>query len=103
MKVIARFYWNCERMGSIDGLFMCEKDELEKAYGKEVYLGEVLGKHSDIYGPLNPKDVTILTEDQDFIHKVEEIIGLTLSGFNPLEYLKDEEDDENDDGESSDE
>jgi len=95
MNVIAQFYWDCGRMGDVDGLFVTTKEALAKAYGKEVYFGEILGKHSEVAGTLNESDITVLTEDQDFITKFIEIMGDgTLSGYNPLEYLQDETDDE---------
>lgn len=92
MRVIVQFYWDCGRMGEVEGIFTCEKEHLEKAYGKEVYFGEILGKHSEISGELNAEDITILTDDQDFIRKFEEILGAgTVSGYNPLEYISEDE------------
>lgn len=95
MKVIAKFHWDCGRMGEVDGLFVADKADLEAAYGKQVYFGEILGKHSEVYGELGTDAVTILTEDQDFIAKFIEIMGDgTISGYNPLEYLSEEADEE---------
>ena len=97
MKVIARFYWDCGRSGDVEGLFTCEHTDLKQAYGKQVYFGEILGKHSDVSGQLQEKDFTILSEDQDFIEKFEAIVGAgTVSGYNPLDYMgsDDEEYDE---------
>jgi len=95
-KVIAKFHWDCGRMGDVNGLFVADKAVLEAAYGKQVYFGEILGKHSEIYGDLDVGAITILTEDQDFIAKFIEIMGGgKISGYNPLSYLnEDEEDDE---------
>ena len=95
MKVIARFYWDCGRMGDVDGIFTCDKEVLEKSYGKDVYFGEILGKHSDVYGELNEEDITILSDDQEFIKKFEEILGAgTISGYNPLEYISEGEEED---------
>lgn len=95
MKVIAKFYWYCGRMGDLEGLFVTDKAELEGAYGKHVYFGEVLGKHSDISGSLETEDITILSEDQDFIEKFEKIVGGgTISGYNPLEFIYEEDEEE---------
>lgn len=94
-KVIAKFHWDCGRMGDVDGLFIADKSKLESANGEHVYFGEILGKHSEVYGDLDESAITILTEDQDFIAKFIEIMGDgTISGYNPLEYLSDEEDEE---------
>lgn len=97
MKVIARFYWDCGRMGEVDGLFVTTKEALEAAYGREVYFGEILGKHSEVSGTLDPGDITILTEDQDFIAKFIEIIGDdNVSGYNPLDYIEERDEYEDD-------
>ena len=54
---------------------------------KEIYFGEVLGKHSEIFSPLEENDLTVITDDQGFIDKLIEIIGSnTISGYNPLDY-----------------
>lgn len=97
MKVLAQFFWDCGRSGDIDGLFIAEKSEIEAAYGKHVYLGEVLGKYSEVYGYLVEGDITIVSEDPVV---VEVLLNLfedgTISGFNPLEYIESDEDYEED-------
>lgn len=89
MKVIAKFYMDCGRMGSVEGIFTSTKKDLEAAYGKAFYFGEILGKHSEIYGNLDESDIDIITDDQEFVAKFEEIIGSgTVSGYNPLDYME---------------
>lgn len=88
MKVIAKFYWDCGRAGDVAGMFTCTKEELENTYGKTIYFGEILGKHSEVSGELSEEDIQILSDDQEFIAKFEEIVGSgTLSGYNPLEFI----------------
>lgn len=90
MKVIYEFNWDCGRMGALDGIFIAEKADIEALIGNEIYFGEALGKHSDIYGTLDATDLTIKTDDQEFIAKFETIMGTgTISGFNPLDYYDD--------------
>ena len=60
-----KFYWDCGRMGYLDGLFIAEESDLEEAYDKEVYFGEVLGIHSEIYGTLNRDDISLISDDSD--------------------------------------
>lgn len=90
-KVLVRFYWDAGRMGSVEGLFITTKAELNKAYDKYVYFGEILGKHSEVCGTLERSDVEFVSEDQDFIQKLEELLGSDISGYNPLDYIRDEE------------
>lgn len=101
MKAIYEFYWDCGRMGSLEGMFIAEKADVDAVIGKRIYFGEVLGKHSEIYGTLEESDLTIKTEDQDFIDKFIEVMETdgTISGYNPLNYYEateDEEEDEDD-------
>lgn len=97
MKVIVEFFWDCGA-GVVTGLFICDKQDLEKIEGKEVYFGEILGKHSEISGTISADDFVIKTEDQEFIQKFIEIIGDgTISGYNPFDYVDIGEDDMLDD------
>lgn len=100
MKVLAKFFWNCGRSGDIDGLFIAEKSAIESAIGKHIYLGEVLGKYSEVYGDIDQEDITIISEDPIV---VELLLNLfedgTISGFNPLDYIEESDDEDNDESE----
>ena len=72
-------------MGSVRGLFVADEEEVQNALGKEVYFGEILGKHSEIYGTLTEDDLTVITKDPNEVKFVEEKIENW--GYNPLEYL----------------
>lgn len=94
MKKLYSFNWDCGRMGWLAGLFVAEESDVEGAIGKEVYFGEVLGKHSEIYGTLEEKDLAVVSEDQEKIEWLVSLLGNTAYGHNPLEYLTDEAVDE---------
>lgn len=96
MKALYQFYWDCGRMGGVEGLFIAEPSEVRKAIGKKVYFGEILGKHSDIYGTLNEEDFTLKSVEHDFVQKLEDLLGSNLSGYNPLDYIRDDEDEDED-------
>ena len=101
-KLLVQFFWDCGRMGDVDGIFVTTQEELDKAYGKEVYFGEILGKHSEVYGTLEEKDITVLSDDQEFITKFVEIVGENPSGYNPLDYIQfDEEEEEEEEDETN--
>lgn len=86
-----KFYWDCGRMGSVEGLFIASQDEIDKSIGKQVYFGEILGKHSEIYGTLDLEDLEKVDLEESAVLKLKELLGDTLSGYNPLEYISDEE------------
>jgi hypothetical protein len=90
-KNLYSFYWDCGRSGSLDGLFITDPETLEKYIGKDVYFGEVLGKHSEIYGSLDKKDVKLVSDDTEKVLWLYELMGDTVSGFNPIEYISEEE------------
>ena len=85
MKKLYKFYWDCGRQGHVRGIFIAEEEKIKEAIGKQVYLGEILGKHSEVFGSLEEKDLTILTDDEDFIKRFEEL--KCSSGYSPLNYL----------------
>lgn len=88
MKRLYQFFWDCGRMGEVDGLFIAEESEVNSFIGKQVYFGEILGKHSEIYGTLDSDDLTVLSEDQEKIEWLEGIMQCeTISGYNPLAYI----------------
>lgn len=86
MKAIYKFHFDCGRQGMLEGIFVAEKEDVEILVeeGIEVYFGEVLGKHSEIYGPIQDVDLSFVTDSQDAVNVV---LDLDLStGFNPFSY-----------------
>lgn len=91
-KGIYKFYWDCKRQGEVRGVFVAEKKSLDKAMGMHIHFGEILGKHSEVYGKLDPEDITLVTEDPEVI-KLFNQHDLS-SGYNPLHYLRDDDGEE---------
>ncbi len=87
------FYWNCGRVGDVEGVFVSDDETLEKYYGSEVYFGEILGKHSEICGTLDRDDIEVLSDDEEKIEWLVSVTGgdYTISGYNPLSYLSERE------------
>jgi hypothetical protein len=92
MKAIYKFYWDCGRQGYLSGIFVADKNEVENAIGQRLYFGEVLGKHSEVYGELEASDLEMVSDSPSDI-EVFERLDLT-SGRNPLNYLPEEEDED---------
>ena len=76
------FYWDWGRQGDVEGLFKATKEEVEKAIGKEVYFGEILGKHSEVYGTLEEGEIKLISDNP------MEVMNATESGYNPLNYVQ---------------
>jgi len=90
MKAIYKMYFDCGRMGSLDGIFTAEKDAMQKLIesGNEVYFGEVLGKHSDISGPIENSDITMISDDSEHVLLFEKLN--MKCGYNPFDYIEEE-------------
>lgn len=85
-----RFFVDCGRSGYLEGLFVAQPEELNEAYGTTLYFGEVLGKHSEVTVKFDPEDITLISEDKEFVKKLVEIVGVNVSGFNPLSYYNEQ-------------
>lgn len=86
MKAIYKLSADCGRMGTLFGIFVAHSEHVEFLVKEKItiYFGEVLGKHSDIYGEIEENEITKVSEDPNQVKMFEE---LNLScGYNPLEY-----------------
>lgn len=93
MEAIYKLKFNCGRQGELTGIFVAQKAHVEYLIksGIEVYFGEALGKHSEIYGPIEEKDIQMVSDDDQ---DVSRFISLHLkSGRNPFNkiYLNEED------------
>ena len=98
-RFIWKFEWDCGREGSIDGLFVATESEVNKITGKEIYFGEIFGKHSEIFGTIEDGEIEKVDLDSETVEKVALILGETWSGYNPLHYISDDADNEDNDEE----
>lgn len=89
MKKLYKFDADCGRMGSIEGLFITDESSVEKIMGKEVYFNEVLGKHSEICLTMTADILYPVSEDQDLINKLIDVLGDDLCGYNPITFYED--------------
>jgi len=106
-KGLYRFSCDCGRMGDLDGLFVATQEEVDEVIGKEVYFGEVLGKHSEIFGVIEENEITLLTTDPLIVGTMEQYVTYrgAICGYNPVAIYRDaneDYDDTDDDWEDSD-
>lgn len=88
---LVRLSWDSWH-GSICGLFVCTGPELATLMRHgSVYVGDELGKYSEITVPLNDETVSVLTVDQALIARlVAAAGGVTIVGLNPIQRLRDD-------------
>ena len=84
MKAIYKMNVEWGRQGSLEGVFVADVDDVKCLVdnGIEVYFGEALGKHSEVYCNLTECDLT-KTTDNPLAVKIFEENDLE-SGYNPF-------------------
>lgn len=87
MKAIYKLQFSCGRQGTLYGIFVEKVERVEEliASKEEIYFGEVMGKHSEVIGPLDETDIVLITTDETAIAVFEE--HNLETGYNPFDYL----------------
>lgn len=86
-KGIYRLIFSCgSREGDLTGIFVADKEHARILIEEqiEVYFGEVLGKHSDIYGPMSDGELTLVSDSPEDVKMFEDLNLQT--GHNPFHY-----------------
>jgi len=94
MQAIYKLHFDCGRSGTVKGIFIAEKEEIDYIVDTKyrVYFGEVLGKHSEVMGPLEKGDYTLISDKPE---DVEVVKRLKLEiGSNPVHLWKEDEDED---------
>lgn len=87
MNKLYKFEWDCGRQGSVEGLFISTEDKVKELIGKEVYFGEILGKHSEIYGVIEEGEIVEVKLSKETISELYKVFGETISGYDPFNYI----------------
>lgn len=103
MKHLYKFVFGDCYYGSVEGLFIADEKEVNDTIGKELYFGEILGKHSAVYGTFDKTDFEIIDLPQETLDLLEkQFKNNVLSGYNPLDYLPEDEDDDDEEDDKED-
>lgn len=82
------------RHGTVEGTILTTANQLKKLFGKSIYFGDVLGKHSDVSIIFEDEDdFELLTSDQEFIKKAVEY-KVVPKGYDPFDYIDLEEEED---------
>lgn len=74
MDVLVKYEEDFGRMGELDALLIMPEQQFKDMSGSTVYLGERLGKHSDVEADLCPENFKVICDDQDFIDKLRKYV-----------------------------
>lgn len=85
-KGIYKLNFDCGRSGDLEGVFIATDKQVEKLISSEiqVYFGEVMGKHSEVFGKIEKKEIKLVTEDENVISLFE--LHDLSSGHDPFTY-----------------
>ena len=85
-EILVEMSANFGRQGNLEGLFVVSLADFELAQkvNPQVYFGEVLGKHSEIYCDFNYMNFSVKTDDPAKIAVIKEF-GVSISGYNPFD------------------
>jgi hypothetical protein len=90
MRKLFRYFSDFGRMSNLEGLFIATQAQVNEIIGKEIYFGEVLGKHSEVITVIEENEIEEISDDQDLINQLEKLFNsTTLCGCNPLDYYED--------------
>lgn len=85
-EAVYKMHIDCGRSGELEGVFVAKKSHVKILIDSEmeVYFGEVLGKHSEVYGKIEKKEIKMVSDIEDVVkviktHELE-------SGYNPFDY-----------------
>ena len=73
----------------VESVFPAEEAEIEWIIGKDIYFGEIQGKHSEVIMTMKRSHFTVLTDDPIKVDIIKEIVGAT--GHCPFDYLDEEQ------------
>lgn len=84
MEAIYRMNIDCGRMGELEGVFTATKEQIKKLTDGtiSVYWGEVLGKHSEVYGAIEPDEIIMISDDPNTVDVFNK--NGFASGYNPF-------------------
>ena len=80
MKKLWKIEWDCG-YGTLCGIFLATDEEIESMLGKEIYMGEVAGKHSEVQWTVEEGEIELFSDDEYVISHIKPF------GYNPFEYL----------------
>lgn len=104
MNKLYRFYVDFGRGYDLEGLFISTEEELNILNNANINFGEAFGKHSEV--SLDDfkwqECCTVVTDDQEKISWLIELLGYTLNGYNPEHYYEYSDSDEYQEGYNAD-
>ncbi len=85
-EAVYKFHADMGRSGELEGVFVAKKSHVKILIDSEmeIYFGEVLGKHSEVYGKIEKKELKMVSDSEEVINVIRN--HELSSGYNPFDY-----------------
>lgn len=83
MKKLWKIAWDCGH-GTLYGTFLATDEEVTGLLGKELYMGEQCGKHSEVLWTVEEGEIELFSDDEYVISHVKPF------GYNPFDYIEED-------------
>jgi hypothetical protein len=87
MEVLVSFKHNTY-YGSVNAIYIMDLEDWKKILflqdeGEEIYLGEVAGKHSEVYADAD--DFMLISKNEDEVASFRKLFGKTFGSYRPFD------------------
>lgn len=72
-----------DRSGDVEGIFTATDEHVERASGHEIYMGEIMGKHSEVITTLDDETLKAIPASTEFIEEFDRLFPHGF-GHNPV-------------------
>lgn len=80
-----RYQQDYGRMGALDGVFIADENDVKWFMGAEVWVDDVLGKHSEVTVAFNLNTIKPLEVSEQTVREIHTALGKSISGMTPYE------------------
>ena len=90
MSAIFKMNLRGGRQGDLQGIFIADKQEVDNLITskKEIYFGEVLGKHSEVVAYLTHDEIKMVSDNPSVVGLFQELN--MQCGYNPFSYIEED-------------
>ena len=82
-----QYYEDFGRMGSLEGMFFLTEEQYKYVIGKTIYDSDILGKHSEVELTFDINTVEEVKLSETTIAEMFSVLGSSVSGISPLDYV----------------
>lgn len=81
-----RYNQDFGRMGDLSGVFIADEKDLAWFMGAEIWVDDILGKHSEIKVSFNFSTIHVIDVSEQTVAELHSVLGKNISGTTPYDY-----------------